>query len=210
MGTLDIFDQNKNKVAEVNLKDDLFGAPVNKVLLTEVVRWQLASRRSGTANVKHRAEVAYSTRKIYRQKGTGGARHGSVKAPIFVGGGSVFGPKPRSYKYRINKKVKVLALKNALSYKLAGNHLLVLDKIELKELKTKYMVQVLKDLKVDSALFVIGKDNSKLDRAIRNIPGCKIIRPEGLNVFDILKYKDLIILKPALDEVEKRLGVVAQ
>jgi large subunit ribosomal protein L4 len=165
----------------------------------------MASRRSGTACVKYRSEVEFSGSKIYRQKGLGRARHGSKRAPIFVGGGSVFGPKPRDFSFKVNKKVRVAALRNAISYKLAENHLLVLDKIELKEAKTKYMVQVLKDLSVKSALFVTSDEAQDLCRASRNIPGCKCTRVEGLNVVDILAYEDLVILQPALDQIEKRL-----
>jgi large subunit ribosomal protein L4 len=166
---------------------------------------QLSNRRSGTAAVKHRSDVRGSGKKLFRQKGTGRARRGDIKSPLLRGGGVVFGPDKRNYSYKVPKKVRKLALKMALSSKLRENELVVLDQFELDEIKTKIMVDVLKTLKLKSALIVTEKHNDHLELSARNVPEVKVIRSEGLNVYDILKYRMLVLLEPAVKNIEGRL-----
>jgi large subunit ribosomal protein L4 len=166
---------------------------------------QLACRRAGTASAKRRGEVSGSTRKLFRQKGTGRARRGDIKSPLLRGGGVVFGPKPRSYAYRLPKKVRKLALKMALSSKLQENSLIVLDGLELDAVKTKGFLQVTGALNLTNALFVTDTRNEKLELSSRNVPNFKVLRSEGLNVYDILKYKNLVLLEPVINHIEGRL-----
>ena len=166
---------------------------------------QLSNRRSGTAAVKHRSDVRGSGKKLFRQKGTGRARRGDIKTPLLRGGGVVFGPDNRNYSYKVPKKVRKLALKMALSSKLRENELVVLDQFELDEIKTKIVVDVLKTLKLNNALIVTEKHNDHLELSARNLPDVKVIRSEGLNVYDILKYRMLVLLEPAVKNIEGRL-----
>jgi large subunit ribosomal protein L4 len=166
---------------------------------------QLSNRRSGTAAVKHRSDVRGSGKKLFRQKGTGRARRGDIKSPLLRGGGVVFGPDKRNYSYKVPKRVRKLALKMALSSKLRENELVVLDQFELDEIKTKKIVDVLKKLKLKNALIVTEKHNDHLELSARNIPDVKVIRSEGLNVYDILKYRMLVLLEPAVKNIEGRL-----
>lgn len=167
---------------------------------------QLANRRAGSASVKHRSDVKGSSRKLFRQKGTGRARRGNIKSPLLRGGGVVFGPDGRSYVFRVPKKVRKLALKMALSSKLQANELMVLDKFELKQIKTKDFVNLLNGLKLTNALFVTAEKNENLELSSRNVPNIKVLRSEGLNVYDILKYKTLILLEPVVKNIEGRLA----
>jgi large subunit ribosomal protein L4 len=166
---------------------------------------QLSNRRSGTAAVKHRSDVRGSGKKLFRQKGTGRARRGDIKSPLLRGGGVVFGPDKRNYSYRVPKKVRKLALKMALSSKLLENELVVLDQFELDEIKTKKFAGVLKTLKLKNALIVTEKPNDNLELSARNVPNVKVLRSEGLNVYDILKYRMLVVLEPAVKNIEGRL-----
>jgi large subunit ribosomal protein L4 len=166
---------------------------------------QLANRRSGTAAVKHRSDVRGSGKKLFRQKGTGRARRGNIKSPLLRGGGVVFGPDQRDYSYKPPKKVRKLALKMALSSKLRENELMVLDQFKLDEIKTKKFVDVLKVLKLDNALIVTDKHNDHLELSSRNVPDVKVLRNEGLNVYDILKHRMLVLLEPAVKNIEGRL-----
>jgi large subunit ribosomal protein L4 len=166
---------------------------------------QLSNRRSGTAAVKHRSDVRGSGRKLFRQKGTGRARRGDIKAPLLRGGGVVFGPDGRNYKYQVPKKVKKLALKMALSSKLNANELMVLDQFKLEEIKTKEFVNVLEALNLNSALIVTDEKNENLELSSRNVQDIKVLRFEGLNVYDILKYRTLVLLEPAVKNIEGRL-----
>jgi large subunit ribosomal protein L4 len=171
----------------------------------EVVVMQLANRRSGTAAVKHRSDVRGSGRKLFRQKGTGRARRGDIKSPLLRGGGVVFGPDGRNHTQKVTKKVRRLALKMALSSKFYENELMVLDKFELDQIKTKDFVSVLDTLKLDSALIVTDDRNDRLELSSRNVPDIKVLRSEGLNVYDILKYRTLVLLEPAVKNIEGRL-----
>jgi len=205
MALVDILNCKAEKVAETDLTDNIYGIPVKSSVLHEVVTMQLAGRRSGSASVKHRSDVKGSGRKLFRQKGTGRARRGNIKAPLLRGGGSTFGPDPKSYAYKVPKKVRKLALKMALSSKLQENQLVVLDKWELEEIKTREFLTVIEALDIGNALIVTDQKNTNLELSSRNVPGVKVLRAEGLNVYDILKYKNLILLESALKSIEGRL-----
>jgi len=205
MAVTDLYNTKKEKVGEVELNDALFGVEVNPHLLDDVVRMQLANRRAGTACTKTRVEVAGSSQKLYRQKGTGRARAGSRRSPLWRGGGTTFGPKPRSYAYQLPKKVKRLGLKMALSARVAEQNITVLDDFKLDEIKTKSFVSVMNALELDNALIVLPDHDEKLEMSSRNVPGYKVMPTAGVNVYDILHHKHLVILQSSLESLEKRL-----
>jgi large subunit ribosomal protein L4 len=205
MPVIDVQNIEGKQVSQVELAEDVFSVPVKSIVLHEVVTMQLSNRRSGTAAVKHRSDVRGSGRKLFRQKGTGRARRGDVKAPLLRGGGVVFGPDGRNFSYQTPKKVRKLALKMALSSKLSENDLVLLDKFELEEIKTQAFVGVLETLNINSALIVTEKKNENLELSSRNVSGVKVLRSEGLNVYDILKYRTLVLLEPAVKNIEGRL-----
>ncbi len=205
MAVVDILDSNAEKISQADLTDDIYNLPAKSSILHEVVTMQLAGRRAGSAAVKHRSDVKGSGRKLFRQKGTGRARRGDIKAPPLRGGGSVFGPDPKSYAYKVPKKVRKLALKMALSIKLRDNKLVVLDKLELEETKTKEFLEIVDALDISSALIVTDQKDERLELSSRNVPGFKVMRVEGLNVYDILKYENLILLESTLKSIEGRL-----
>ncbi len=205
MPVIDVQNTKGKQISQIELADDVFSIPVKSSILHEVVTMQLSNRRSGTAAVKHRSDVRGSGRKLFRQKGTGRARRGDIKSPLLRGGGVVFGPDKRNYSYTVPKKVRKLALKMALSSKLRENELVVLDQFELDEIKTKKFVDVLKTLKLVSALIVTERHNDQLELSSRNVPDVKVLRSEGLNVYDILKYRMLVLLEPAAKNIEGRL-----
>ncbi|RJP83513.1 MAG: 50S ribosomal protein L4 [Desulfobacteraceae bacterium] len=207
MAVIDVQNIYGDKVSEVDLPDSIFNVPVKSDLLHEVVKMQLASKRSGTACVKNRSDVAGSTRKLFRQKGTGRARRGDIKSPTLRGGGVVFGPHPKNYAYTMPKKKRRLALKMALSSKRLGNSLFIIDKIELPEPKTQKIVEFATALKFTNALILTVGENTNLELSARNIPGVKVMRSEGLNVYDILKYHNLILLEGTIKAIEGRLSV---
>ena len=207
MAVVDVHNTKGEKVSEVDLPDSIYGVDVNPSLLHEVVTMQLAGRRSGTAAVKHRSDVSGSQRKLFRQKGTGRARRGNIKSPLLRGGGVAFGPDPRKYGYKVPKKKKRKALKMALSSKLSDKKLLVVDKIELDEIKTKAFVEIASALKLDKALILINEANTPLELSARNLPGIKVLRTEGMNVYDILKYQNLVLVENSLNAIEGRLLV---
>jgi large subunit ribosomal protein L4 len=205
MATVDVFNIQGNKVSQAELPDGIFDVPVKKSILHQVVVAQLAKRRSGTANVKTRKDVAGSTRKLYKQKGTGRARRGDIKSPLMRGGGSVFGPHSRSYEKKVPKKVRKQALKMALSAKLKDAELMVLDQFELAQIKTKEFAGIVKDLNVPNALIITAEQNRNLELSSRNVPGIKVMLCDGLNVYDILKYEKLLLLEGAIKSIEGRL-----
>ncbi|MBU3947143.1 MAG: 50S ribosomal protein L4 [Proteobacteria bacterium] len=205
MPLIDVYNLNGEKVSQLELADSIFNIPVKPGVLHEVVTMQLACRRAGSASVKHRSDVRGSTRKLYRQKGTGRARRGDIKSPLLRGGGSIFGPDPRSYSYKVPKKIKRLALKMALSSKIMDNNILVIDKLEFEKAKTKSFISVLDTLKIKKALIVTEKTNENLELSSRNVPDIKVMRYEGLNVYDILKYEKLILLETSIKGIEGRL-----
>jgi len=205
MSIIDVYNINGEKVSQLELAESIFNFPVKQSVLHEVVTMQLACRRAGSASVKHRSDVKGSTRKLYKQKGTGRARRGNIKSPLLRGGGSIFGPNPRSYSYKVPKKIRKQALKMALSSKTQANNLLVLDKFELEKARTKEFTSVLDNLKVKKALIVTENVNENLELSSRNVPGIKVMRYEGLNVYDILKYEKLILLETSIKGIEGRL-----
>jgi len=202
---LDIYNTNKEKVSQVELDKKIFGREVNPHLLYEVVKMQLASRREGTASTKNRSRVRGGGTKPWRQKGTGRARAGTIRSPLWTGGGIVFGPLPRDYSYRVNKKAKKAALRTALSSKLKENKLFILDNFNLAEIKTKSFLSMLEHLKIEEAL-IIDNTNINLEKSARNVSSVKVLRPEGLNVYDILKYDSLIITQPGLEKITESLS----
>lgn len=205
MAVVDILNTTGDKVSQAELTDEIFNVAVKPYVLHEVVTAQLAGRRKGTATVKRRSDIRGSGKKLYRQKGTGRARKGDVKSPILRGGGVVFGPDQRSYAQKIPKKVKRLALKMALSSKLQEEDLMVLDSFELEEIKTKAVADVAGTLGIPNALIVTPEENRNLELSARNLPGIKVLKTQGLNVYDILRYNKLVILESSLKGIEGRL-----
>ena len=205
MTVVDIFNCKAEKVSQVELEDDIFNIPVKSNVLHEVVTMQLANRRAGSASVKHRSDVKGSRKKLFRQKGTGRARRGDVKSPLLRGGGSVFGPDPRSYSYKVPKKVKRLALKMALSSKLKEDNIIVLDKFELDQIRTKEFLTVMGALNTKNALIITEKENKNLELSSRNVPNVKVLKVEGMNVHDILKYKRLVLIEASIEPIKGRL-----
>ena len=205
MAVVDIVNSTGKKVSEIDLKDEIFNVPVKSSVLHEVVTMQLAGKRAGSASVKHRSDVKGSQRKLLRQTGTGRARRGNIKAPLLRGGGVVFGPDPKSWAYKVPKKVRRLALKMALTSKLQDDALLVLDNLELEEIKTRALLDITGNLNVDNVLIVVDKKDEKLELSSRNLSHVKVLRCEGLNVYDILKYKKLFLLEGSVKGIEGRL-----
>jgi large subunit ribosomal protein L4 len=205
MATVDVINIKGDKVSQAELSDEIFNVPVKSPVLHQVVKAQLAKKRSGTACVKNRSDIVGSQRKLYRQKGTGRARKGNIKSPLLRGGGVVFGPHPRSYEQKVTKKVRKMALKMALTSKLQEQELLVLDRFELPEIRTRDFVAAMGTLDAGKALIVTIENNTNLELSSRNVPGVKVIRTEGLNVYDILKYEKLIVLEEAIKGIEGRL-----
>jgi large subunit ribosomal protein L4 len=206
MAKVNVYNLKRESVGELDLSDEVFGAEVNEALIHDVLTAQLASRRAGSAKTKGRAEVSGSTRKLLRQKGTGGARHGSIRAPIYVGGGQVHGPQPRSYAYRPPQKMRAGAMRSALSLKLKEGNLTVVDKFDVHEIKTKNVASALKTLQVDRGTLVVDvKDNEKLRLSLRNIPKSTYLPPEGVNLYDLLRHPHLVLTKDAVAALQTRL-----
>jgi len=206
MATVDVLNSAGKKVSEAQLSDEIFNTPIKKSVLHEVVRSQLVAKREGTAASKTRGMVSGSTRKLFRQKGTGNARAGSIKSPLRKGGGVIFGPTQRSYAIKVPKKVKKLALKMALSSKVEDNTIYVIDDFKLESIKTKEFVNVLNALDLSDLLIVSDAEESNLLLSSRNIPDVKVIRTEGLNVYDILKFKNLLLVESSIQNIEGRLS----
>jgi large subunit ribosomal protein L4 len=206
MAVIEVHNTDGKPVAQVDLPDAIFNVPVKSHVLHDVVTMQLANRRSAHPAVKHRGDVAGSTRKLYKQKGTGRARRGDIKSPLMRGGGVIFGPDGRNYAYRLPKKVRRLALRMALSSKLQEKALVVIDQFDLAEIKAKTVVGALNALKLKSALIVTPETDDRLERSSRNVPAVKVLRCEGLNVYDVLKYDTLVLLQPAIQAIAGRLA----
>ena len=201
MPKIDVYDIQGKKVSDVELKDEIFGIEPNEAVVHSVLVNFLANQRQGTQNTKTRSEVSGGGRKPWRQKGTGRARQGSIRAPQWIKGGIALGPKPRSYKYRVNKKEKRLAIKSCLSSKVLEKELTVVDSLPLKEIKTKEMVNALNNLKVEGkTLILLPEKNETVQKSARNIEGVKTTLVNTINVYDLLKYKNLVI---TLDTVKK-------
>ncbi|MDY7032430.1 MAG: 50S ribosomal protein L4 [Thermodesulfobacteriota bacterium] len=204
MPVLDVYDTDKNKVSEIYLHDDIFDTEVKEHLISDVIVMQQANRRRGTASTKNRASVRGGGAKPWRQKGTGRARVGSRRSPLWVGGGTVFGPTPRDYSYSLPKKIMKAALKSALTLRLREDKIIVLDRFELEEIKTKAFIQILRNLDIESVLMV-DMENFNLERSARNVQNTKFLRPEGLNVYDIIRYENLVLVRSAIERIETRL-----
>ncbi len=204
MPKVDLYNMKGETVGNIELKDDIFAVEVNSNAIHLAVQNQLANKRQGTQSTKTKSEVRGGGIKPWRQKGTGRARQGSIRSAQWIKGGIVLGPKPRSYSYTLPKKLKKLALKSALTSKVNDNELLVLDTLNFDSIKTKQMVKVLGDLKVDSSvLIVIDGKNEAVEKSARNIPGVKTAFVNTINVFDILKHEKFIITKDAVAKVEE-------
>jgi large subunit ribosomal protein L4 len=206
MAAVDVLNSAGNKVSEAELIDEIFNIPVKTSVLHEVVRSQLAAKREGTAASKTRAMIKGSTKKLFRQKGTGNARAGSVKSPLRKGGGVIFGPSPRSYAYKVPKKVRRLALKMALSSKFTDSTLYVIDDLKLEKIKTKALSEVLATLNLQDLLIVSDSEDINLALSSRNIPDIKVIKTAGLNVYDLLKFKNLLLVESTIKNIEGRLS----
>src|SRR5690606_30112400 len=207
MPKVSLYNQTGSTIGEIELNDSVFGIEPNKTVVFDAVIMQRASLRQGTHKTKIRSEVAGGGRKPWRQKGTGRARQGSIRSPQWRGGGTVFGPTPRSYAYKLPKKVRRLAIKSALSTKVIDNEMIVLDQLSLEAPKTKEFIAILNNLKVDGKALVVSagmEDNIMLSS--RNIPGIKYVAADGINVLDVLSYDKLIITKEAVQKVEEVLA----
>ena len=193
-------------VIQANLKEEIFSLKARPHLLHQTVLMQLANRRAGTAATKSKGFVRGGGKKPWRQKGTGRARAGSIRSPIWVGGGTIFGPQPRDYSYRMPRTARRKALLSALSLKNRDGKIIVVDKLEPEQPKTKVMAQALAQLKVQSALIVIAAADERIERAARNLAKVKVLRVDGLNVYDLLRYEHLILTEGALRAIEERLA----
>ena len=204
MPKIDVYDINGKKVKELELNEAVFGIEPNEAIVHSVLVNYLANQRQGTQSTKTRAEVRGGGRKPWRQKGTGRARQGSIRAPQWIKGGIALGPKPRSYKYTVNKKERQLAVKSVLSSKVLEKELTVVDKLELAEIKTKTMVKALADLKVEGkTLIVLPENNKNVLMSARNIEGVKTTLVETINVYDLLKYNKLVVTEDTVKKLEE-------
>ena len=204
MPKVDVYDIKGKKVSDVELAETIFGIEPNEAIVHSVLVNYLANQRQGTQSTKTRAEVRGGGRKPWRQKGTGRARQGSIRAPQWIKGGIALGPKPRSYSYRINKKEKQLAIRSLLSAKVLDNELTVVDKLEVEEAKTKVMAKALTDLKVEGkTLIVLPENNKNVLMSARNIEGVKTITLNNINVFDLLKYNNLVLPLETVKKIEE-------
>ena len=202
-----VFSQTRAEVGKIDLPHAVFGEPLRRALLADVVRMQTASRRVGTAATKEKGEVRGGGKKPWKQKGTGRARSGSIRSPIWPGGGTVFGPHPRDYSYRMPKRARQAALRSLLAQKYREERFTIVDRIELPELKTKHFIAFLNGLGIDdTALVVIEGADDRIERAGRNLPKVKVLRAEGLNVYDMLRYHHLIVTRAALDAITARVA----
>ncbi len=193
------------KAGTVDLPEDVFGLEPRPDILHRMVRYQLAKRRAGTVSVKDRSEISATGAKMYRQKGTGRARHGSRRVNLFRGGGKTFGPKPRDFGFDLPKKLRALALRHALSVKAKAGELVVLDKCEVKEAKTKALKESFAKLGLGSALIIDGAEvQLEFARAARNLPGVDVLPAQGINVYDILRHDKLVLSKAALEALQER------
>ncbi|NLJ89227.1 MAG: 50S ribosomal protein L4 [Epulopiscium sp.] len=203
MAKVAVYNMEGQQVDEIELKDEIFGVEVNEHIMHAVVVQYLANQRQGTQSAKTRAEVRGGGRKPWRQKGTGRARQGSIRAPQWTGGGVVFAPKPRDYSFKLNKKVKRLALKSALTSKVNENKFIVIDELKFDEIKTKKMKQVLDNLKINKALIVTESDNKNVILSARNLQNVKTAAANTINVYDILKYDSFVVSKDVLQTIQE-------
>ena len=203
MATVSVLNMEGKEVGTMELSDAIFGAKINEHLVHMAVVQQLANKRQGTQSARTRSEVRGGGRKPWRQKGTGHARQGSIRAPQWKGGGVVFAPKPRDYSFKLNKKEKRAALKSVLTSRVQENKFIVLDELKLDEIKTKKFVEVMKNLNVEKALVVLNENDQNVIKSAANIPTVKTALTNTINVFDILKYNTLIVTKAAVESIEE-------
>jgi large subunit ribosomal protein L4 len=203
MAQVSVFNMDGQEVGKVDLSDAVFGVEINEHLVHLAITQQLANKRQGTQKAKTRSEVSGGGRKPWRQKGTGHARQGSTRSPQWTGGGVVFAPTPRDYSFKMNKKEKRAALKSVLSNAVAENKLIVLDKLEMNEIKTKEFAKVLKNLNVDKAVVVLKENDQNVIASARNIPTVKTLQTSELNVFDVLKYGSVILAQDTAKTIEE-------
>jgi large subunit ribosomal protein L4 len=202
MAVADVFDIEKKKVAQVDLNDAVFGAEVNEAVVYDVVKMQMAARRSGTSSTKTRSDVSGGGKKPWRQKGTGRARAGTTRSPIWRGGGIVFGPHPRDYSFSVPKKVRKKALISVLSMKLKEDKMVILKDFPMEKISTKAFKNVVDLFGFKKALFVLDIKNDVLLKSSRNIRNIKMIRSEGINVYDVLNCEHLVLLGPSVKKIE--------
>ena len=207
MATIDVFDLNNTKVDVIDLCDDVFNTEVREYLIHEAIKIQLANRRAGTVAVKNRSAVSGGGKKPYRQKGTGQARQGCIRAPHYPGGGVAFGPQPKVYALSMNKKARKVAIKSALSLLFKENKITVVSSFELDSISTKNFSNVLNKFDLTKSLLVVESDNRNLELSARNIRNVKVLRPEALNIYDVIKYQNIMISKEAVKKVEGALTV---
>ena len=204
MPKVDVLDMKGKKVSDIEVADSVFGIEPNEAIVHSVLVNYLANQRQGTQSTKTRAEVSGGGRKPWRQKGTGRARQGSIRAPQWVKGGIALGPRPRSYKYTVNKKERRLAIRSVLSSKVLENNLVVLDKAEMKEIKTQAMVKTLANLKVEGkTLILLPEKNENVQKSARNIKNVKTTLVNTINVYDLLKYNKLVVTLDAVKKLEE-------
>ena len=204
MPKVDVYDMKGKKVSDVELAESVFGIEPNEAIVHSVLVNYLANQRQGTQSTKTRAEVRGGGKKPWRQKGTGRARQGSIRAPQWIKGGIALGPKPRSYKYTVNKKERRLAIRSVLSSKVLENNLVVLDKAEMKEIKTQAMVKTLENLKVTGkTLILLPEKNENVQKSARNIKNVKTTLVNTINVYDLLKYNNLVVTLDAVKKLEE-------
>ena len=200
---VDVLNMEGKKVGDIELNESVFGVEVNDIVVHSALVNYLANQRQGTQSTKTRAEVRGGGRKPWKQKGTGRARQGSIRAPQWIKGGIALGPKPRSYKYAIPKKMRQLALKSVLTSKVKEGKLVVVDKLELNEIKTKNMVNVLNNLKVNKALVMLNEKNLNVQASTRNIENVKTTLVNTMNIYDLLKYDNLVLTQDAVKKIEE-------
>jgi large subunit ribosomal protein L4 len=205
MSTVNIVNTKNESVGEIELNDDVFNREVKEYILHEVVRMQRAAKRAGNACTKTRVEVSGGGRKPWRQKGTGRARAGTNRSPLWRGGGVSFGPKPRDYSFKVNRKVRQQAVSMALSARFQEGNLVVLDDFSMDQIKTQDFVKIMQVLDVDNGIIVTDNATENLTKSSRNVNGYKVMSSEGLNVYDLLLHKKVILLQPVIESLEKRL-----
>ena len=202
MPVADVYDIDKKKVSQIELNDAVFDAEANPDVMYEVVRMQMASKRRGTASTKERGDIRGGGKKPWRQKGTGRARAGTTRSPLWRGGGTVFGPSPRSYAYKLPKKVKKMALVSALSMKFNEQRIIILKEFPLEEIKTRKFKEVMDRFGLKKALFVLDKSNPVLEKSSRNLSDIKMIKSGGINVYDLLDHEYIVLLEPTVRMIE--------
>lgn len=206
MAKIAVYDINKNQVSEKEISDAVFNVEVRSYLIHDMVRYQLAARRQGTSASKTRSEVAGGGKKPYKQKGTGNARQGCIRAPHYVGGGAAFGPNPRDYNFKLNRKVKKAALKSALSVRFQDSKLTVLNAIDFGKISTKSFAEFLGRFDLQKVLVVIEGENPQVELSARNLPFVKVLKAEGVNVYDVMKYPNLVMTEGAVSQLEGALA----